>query len=66
MLTARPDGSADLAAGDYTLSVKVIARDKLEAEISITEDVELNCKPATMGRVRCSDPNGKTRILLLP
>jgi serine/threonine protein kinase len=66
ILTARPDGTAQIAAGDYKLSVKVIARSKLEGPISFTEDTNLNCKPATMGRIRCSDSNGKTRIILLP
>lgn len=66
ILTARPDGSGQLAAGEYKISVKVIARSKLEGTISFTEDTNLNCKPATMGRVRCSDPAGKTGILLLP
>lgn len=66
ILTARPDDSGQLASGEYKISVKVIARSKLEGTISFTEDTSLNCKPATMGRVRCSDPTGKTRILLLP
>lgn len=66
LVNARPDGEARVASGTHRLSVKVTARTKLTGNISIENDTSLTCKPATMGRVRCTDANGKTRILLQP
>ena len=66
LINARPDGEATVAPGTHTISVKVTARNKLSGEISINKDTSLTCKPATMGRVRCIDPKGKTQVLLQP
>jgi hypothetical protein len=66
LINARPDGEAAVAPGTHTISVKVTARNKLSGEISINKDTSLTCKPATMGRVRCIDPKGKTQVLLQP
>ncbi|MEC8193551.1 MAG: serine/threonine-protein kinase [Myxococcota bacterium] len=66
LVNARPDGEARVASGTHRLSVKVTARTKLTGNISIENDTSLTCKPATMGRVRCTDANGETRILLRP
>jgi serine/threonine protein kinase len=66
ILTARPDADTKITVGTYTISAKVVAREVLTGEISITEDTSLSCKPATMGRIRCTEPNGKSRLLLKP
>jgi len=66
LLTARPDASGNFGAGTYTLSVKVMARSVLNGTIEFNEDISLTCKPATMGRVRCSDANGNPKLLLRP
>jgi serine/threonine protein kinase len=66
VLTARPDADELIAPGTYTISVKVVAREVLSGEIAVTEDTSISCKPATMGRIRCTEPNGSTRLLLRP
>ena len=66
LLTARPEASAQLPAGAYTVSVKVMARSVLNGSLEITDDISLTCKPATMGRVRCTDANGNAKLLLRP
>ena len=66
LLTARPDAKGAIPAGEYTLSVKVIARPVLKSSIVLDQDTTLTCKPTTMGRVRCTDAAGKTRQLLRP
>ena len=66
ILTARPDADAKITVGSYSISAKVVAREGLTGEISITEDTSISCKPATMGRIRCTEPNGNTRLLLKP
>jgi len=66
LLTARPDAEGALPAGEYTLSVKVVARPVLKSSIVLDQDTTLTCKPTTMGRVRCTDAAGKTRQLLRP
>jgi serine/threonine protein kinase len=66
LITARPDGAAQIPEGNYTLRVKVVARPTLSKEISIKEETMLSCKPATMGRVKCTDGSGSRTILLKP
>jgi hypothetical protein len=66
LISARPDGAAQIPAGTYTLSVKVVARPALAREISVKEETMLSCKPATMGRVKCTDGSGSRTILLKP
>jgi serine/threonine protein kinase len=66
LLTARPDASAQLSPGTYELRVKVVARSALSGEVSLEEDTFLSCKPATMGRVRCTDRDGNERLVIRP
>jgi len=66
VLNAKPDGTAKLAEGQYTIRVKVVARDILKGTISISQDTTLRCKPANMANVRCVDANEKTRVVLKP
>ena len=66
LLTARPDATGTIPAGEYTLAVKVVARPILKSSLVLDQDTNLTCKPTTMGRVRCTDAAGKTRQLLQP
>ena len=66
LINARPDGDALVPRGTHRISVKVTARTKLVGDIFIDKAISLTCKPATMGRVRCTDSNGKETLLLQP
>ena len=66
LIHARPDGSGQVLAGEYTLVVKVMARPALGKQISITEDTKLRCKPATMGQVKCMRGSSLPPIVLKP
>jgi serine/threonine protein kinase len=66
LLTAKPDGSTSVAAGTYEIAVKVVARSVLTKKIDLNSDTSLTCKPSTMGRVRCTDPTGASKIILRP
>ncbi len=66
VIRARPEGTSDVPIGEYILRVKVVARPILQTALSIGEDTSLRCKPATMGRVRCTDEAGVSRVLLQP
>jgi len=66
LINARPDGDALIPPGAHKISVKVTARTKLTGDIFIDKAISLTCKPATMGRVRCTDAKGKETLLLQP
>ena len=66
MLSARPDGHVDVVPGNYRISVKVVARPVLTGNVSIDGAAFLKCKPATMGRIRCTNEAGRARLVLEP
>jgi serine/threonine protein kinase len=64
LINARPEDSASIPNGTYTLKVKVVARPTLSTVLIVKEDSILTCKPATMGQVKCtSGPDSPTLVL---
>jgi len=66
VLTAKPDGTASIPPAEYELSVKVVARSVLKMPLDLNSDTTLTCKPSTMGRVRCMDRRGGSKLILRP
>jgi hypothetical protein len=64
LINARPEASASIPNGTYTLKVKVVGRSALSTVLIVKEDSILTCKPATMGQVKCtSGPDSPTLVL---